>query len=217
MRYYPIMTLRNFIVFEGIDGTGTTTQLRILQDRYREKYGAASDTAVFTCEPTSSDIGKLIRKCLKGELAYTPDTLARLFAADRCEHIYGAGGIAELCGTGKAVFTDRYLFSSLAYQGETGDPSLPELLNRDFPYPEFLFFFDIDPEISMARVESRSGDLEIFEKREFQKKVRARYLDVIGKAERACPSMRVIRVDATDTIEEIARKIWDIVGNLPIL
>jgi dTMP kinase len=216
MRYYPIMTLRNFIVFEGIDGTGTTTQLRILQDRYHETRGAATST-VFTCEPTSGEIGKLIRRCLKGELSYNPDTLARLFAADRCEHLHGAGGIVELCESGNAVFTDRYLFSSLAYQGETGDPGLPELLNRDFPYPAFLFFFDIDPEISMARVESRAGNLEIFEKREFQKKVRARYLDVIARAERECPEMRVIRVDATEPIEEISRKIWDIAQNLPIL
>ncbi len=211
------MTLRNFIVFEGIDGTGTTTQLKILQDRYRERQGDSAEKTVFTCEPTSGEIGKLIRKCLKGEIVYTADTLARLFAADRCEHLYGTGGIVEQCAAGKAVFTDRYLFSSLAYQGETGNPELPELLNRDFPNPEYLFFFDIDPEISMARVESRSGNLEIFEKRDFQKKVRARYLEIIARAEQCEKDMKIIRIDATQTVEEIAQKIWNIAEKLPIV
>lgn len=211
------MTLRNFIVFEGIDGTGTTTQLKILQDRYRERQGDLAGKTVFTCEPTSGEIGKLIRKCLKGEIAYTADTLARLFAADRCEHLYGTGGIVGQCAAGKAVFTDRYLFSSLAYQGETGNPELPELLNRDFPNPEYLFFFDIDPEISMARVESRSENLEIFEKRDFQKKVRARYLEIIARAEKCEKDMKIIRIDATESVEEIAKKIWEIAEKLPIM
>jgi dTMP kinase len=211
------MTLRNFVVFEGIDGTGTTTQLNILQDRYRKLYHDPSGKTVFTCEPTSGEIGKLIRRCLKGEITLAPETLARLFAADRCEHLYGAGGIVESCASGKAVFTDRYLFSSLAYQGETGTPELPETLNRGFPYPDYLFFFDIDPDISMARVESRPGELEIFEKREFQRRVRDRYRKIIDQAGREERGMKVVLVDATEPIEEISEKIWMIVKDLPIL
>jgi len=209
------MTVPNFVVFEGIDGTGTTTQLRILEEKYREAHGADRAQTVFTCEPTSGEIGKLIRRCLKGELAYTQDTIARLFAADRGEHIHGKGGILELCAQGKAVFSDRYLFSSLAYQGEAGANSLAELLNRDFPLPEYLFFFDIDPEISMNRVESRSTDLEIYERRDFQKKVRERYLEIVAEAEKNETGMKVIRIDATESVDEIARKIWRIACNLP--
>ena len=209
------MTVRNFVVFEGIDGTGTTTQMRILEKKFADKAGSLPVPAIFTCEPTSGEIGKLIRKCLRGEISCTPDTLARLFAADRGEHLYGTNGILELCNQGLAVFSDRYLFSSLAYQGETGDPELPATLNRDFPLPEYLFFFDIDPDISMKRVEDRSSSLEIFEKRDFQKKVRDRYCRIIDEAERNERGMRVIRIDATGSVESIAEKIWGIVGNLP--
>jgi len=213
--YYHIMILRNFIVFEGIDGTGTTTQLERLKERFGER--EAGRRVHFTCEPTGSPIGKLIRSGLRGELVLTPDTMARLFAADRGEHISGKGGIVELCGAGNAVISDRYLFSSLAYQGISGDPALPERLNRDFPLPEYLFFFDLDPDQAMDRVERRAGTLEIYEKRDFQRKVRERYLEIIDRYERKEPEMRVIRIDAALPIGTIAGKIWSIVSELPKL
>jgi dTMP kinase len=209
------MILRNFVVFEGIDGTGTTTQLARLKERYRESLHTENIPAVFTCEPTDGEIGKLIRKALKGDFAYTADTMARLFAADRGEHIFGKGGIGELTREGTAVFSDRYFFSSLAYQGEAGDGELPLKLNGEFPLPEYLFYFDIDPDIAMDRVEKRAGTLEIYEKRAFQKKVRARYLEIVAGYERTDPDMTIIRIDATRSIEEIADIIWSIAKNLP--
>ena len=208
------MILRNFAVFEGIDGTGTTTQLNRLKQQYASIPGG-SEQVLFTCEPTAGEIGRLIRRALRGELAYTPDTMARLFAADRGEHLDGADGIRAQLASGKAVFSDRYLFSSLAYQGEAGDPGLPLLLNSAFPLPEYLFFFDIDPDTAMDRVESRSDTLEIYEKRDFQAKVRARYLDLIAAFEKSDPEMHVIRIDATETVDAIAAKIWSIARNLP--
>lgn len=211
LRYYPIMILRNFIVFEGIDGTGTTTQL----DELKKRFAATAASVHFTCEPTPGAIGRLIRQSLRGEMHLTADTMARLFAADRGEHLYGENGIVSLTGSGTAVFSDRYLFSSLAYQAEAGSPELPAELNRHFPLPEYLFYFDIESDAAMTRVESRAGTLEIYEKREFQKKVRARYLDVIDAYEKAEPDMRVIRIDASLPIAAIAEKIWSIVGNLP--
>lgn len=209
------MLLRNFVVFEGIDGTGTTTQLDRLKARYAERCTGGNTPVFFTCEPTGSEIGKLVRKGLKGDPEFTPDTMARLFAADRGEHIYGKDGILSHLEKGEAVYCDRYLFSSLAYQGSAGDPELPRALNRDFPLPEFLFFFDIDPDAAMDRVERRSLPLEIYEKREFQKRVRERYMDVIADYERTEPGMRVVRIDAARPIDEIAEKIWSIVRNLP--
>lgn len=212
--YIYIMILHNFAVFEGIDGTGTTTQMNRLKDRYASVPGA-SDSVVFTGEPTSGEIGKLIRRALRGDISFKADTMARLFAADRGEHLDGSGGIRELLAAGKAVFSDRYLFSSLAYQGETGTAGLPNLLNRDFPLPEYLFFFDIDPDVSMDRVERRAGTLEIYEQRDLQRKVRERYLDLIAGFEKSDPEMCVIRLDASRTIDEIAAKIWSIARNLP--
>jgi dTMP kinase len=209
------MLLRNFVVFEGIDGTGTTTQLDRLKARYAERFSGEKVPVFFTCEPTGSEIGKLVRKGLKGDPEFTPDTMARLFAADRGEHIYGKDGIVSHLKEGYAVYSDRYFFSSLAYQGSAGDPDLPRALNRDFPLPEYLFFFDIDPDAAMDRVERRALPLEIYEKREFQKRVRERYLEVIADYERSESEMRVIRIDAARPIDEIAEKIWSIAQNLP--
>ncbi len=207
------MILRNFAVFEGIDGTGTTTQLRELERRLLN----AGAKAWFTCEPTGLETGKFIRRVLAGSFSVHPDTMARLFSADRSEHLYGKGGILERLAAGEAVFTDRYLFSSLAYQGEAGDPNLTRELNARFPLPEFLFFFEIDPELSMARITSRGDTREIYEREEFQRKVQERYRSVIARYEAEEPGMRVIKVDASLSIEEISEKIWSVAGNLPIM
>jgi len=209
------MILANFAVFEGIDGTGTTTQLHLLRDRFNARYGESDNPAVFTCEPTGGEIGKLIRRALRGELSYTPETMARLFAADRGEHLYGIGGINSLVAAGKAVFSDRYLFSGLAYQSDAGNRDLSAELNRNFPLPEYLFYFDIDPDIAMDRVEKRSGTLEIYEKRDFQRQVRERYLQIIRDYESLEPDMTVIRIDACKPIEEISDTIWRIASNMP--
>ena len=209
------MILHNFIVFEGIDGTGTTTQLEMLTARFASKDIKLTKKIHFTCEPTSGEIGKLIRRALRGEIQFTPDTMARLFASDRSEHIFGTGGIRDLVASGYAVFSDRYLFSSLAYQGEAGNPDLPAALNRDFPLPEYLFYFDLHPSIAMERVVKRAGTLEIYEKHEFQMKVHARYLDIISHYKQAEPAMTVVHIDASQPIDAIAEKIWSIAGNLP--
>lgn len=213
------MMLRNFVVFEGIDGTGTTTQLRELRARFAERDSASGrgDRVLFTAEPTGGEIGLLIRRILGGETAVHPDTMARLFAADRGEHLYGSDGIMNSLDAGRAVFSDRYLFSSLAYQGEAGTQGLPERLNESFPMPEYLFFFDIDPLLSMKRVESRAGKREIYERLDFQSRVRDRYLDVLDVCSRAEPAMTVIRLDASDEIPAITEKIWSIVRDLPKL
>lgn len=213
------MMLRNFVVFEGIDGTGTTTQLNELRRRFEERdvSDPHGSRAVFTAEPTDGETGRLIRRILRGEVVAHPDTIARLFAADRGEHLYGKGGIMEILSSGIAVFSDRYLFSSLAYQGEAGTADLPSMLNASFPMPEFLFFFDIDPRLSMQRVERRAEKAEIYERLDFQCRVRDRYLQVLEDCSRTEPLMSVIRIDAADSIPAISEKIWSIVGNLPKL
>ena len=113
-----VMVLSNFVVLEGIDGSGTTSQLRLLKEKFAlEDKG---NSVVFTQEPTSGSIGILIRSALQGSSVFAPETMTRLFAADRCEHLYGKEGIKAALTAGKAVFSDRYLFSSLAYQTAAG-------------------------------------------------------------------------------------------------
>ena len=201
MLYNRPMVLKNFIVFEGIDGAGTSTQIKKLVEKDPERF-------VATAEPTSGPTGKFLRRMLAGEFHVDEKTNAYLFAADRCEHIFGKGGVKELCDSGKTVVSDRYFFSSLAYQSVSCGLELPELLNSPFPLPEYLFFFDINPEISLGRVNNRTGQKEIYENIESQKKIAALYEKVISMYE-SNPAkreeMKIIRIDATKTIEEISR------------
>lgn len=195
------MILKNFIVFEGIDGAGTSTQISMLKNR------RDSEKFFFTTEPTDSETGKFLRKMLKGDVELDPRTSAYLFAADRNEHLYGKGGtncgVVEKADSGKIVVSDRYFFSSLTYQCVTCGDELPRKLNESFPLPEILFFFDIDPEISLKRVLGR-GATEIYEKIDFQKATAQRYRKVIDEYEAMNTGMKIVRLDATKTVEEIA-------------
>lgn len=195
--YNIFMILKNFIVFEGIDGAGTSTQIKKLIESNPEKY-------IATAEPTSGPIGKFIRQMLGGEFTIDEKSSTYLFAADRCEHLYGKGGVIDMINKGKTLVSDRYIFSSLAYQSVSCGKELPRLLNSQFPLPEYLFFFDINPEISLKRVESRNEKKEIYEKIDMQKKTAALYQQVIKEYEEANTGMKIIHVDATKSIEEIS-------------
>jgi len=199
------MILKNFIVFEGIDGAGTSTQIKKLIERDTTRF-------VPTAEPTSNETGKFLRRMLGGEFTVDEKTNAYLFAADRCEHIFGKGGVQELCESGKIVVSDRYFFSSMAYQSVSCGEELPKLLNSPFPLPEYLFYFVINPEISLGRVNARGEHKEIYETIEKQKKIAAQYEKVISEYEKNTSEtgMKIIRIDAEKDIEEIAAEIWNI-------
>ena len=209
------MILKNFVVFEGLDGTGTTSQIRLLQESFASC--GRQDAVHFTCEPTDGSIGKLIRKALSGAEGFDAKTIAYLFGADRCEHIYGKEGILEQLREGKAVFSDRYLFSSLAYQGLAAGKELARAINAPFPLPEYLFFFDLSAKTAMERIEKRNIPREIYEKETFQQKVAAEYQSIFQYYTETEPDMRIIRIDAAQTIAEIHEKIWSNVCNLPII
>lgn len=197
------MVLENFIVFEGIDGAGTSTQIKKIVEQNPDKF-------VATAEPTTGETGKFLRRMLGGEFKVNEKTASYLFAADRCEHIYGEKGVINLLNQGKTVVSDRYFFSSLAYQSVSCGKELPRLVNSPFPLPEYLFYFDINPEISLARVTSRGEKKEIYEQIDIQKKTAALYEEVISEYEADKTSgMKVIRVDATKSIEEVAAFIAD--------
>ena len=197
------MTLKNFIVFEGIDGSGTSTQIKKLVERDLNKF-------VATAEPTKKETGLFLRKMLGGDFSVDSKTAAYLFAADRCEHIYGKDGVIDLLNQGKIVVSDRYFFSSLAYQSVSCGNELPRLLNSQFPLPEILFYFYINPEISLKRVEDRNEKKEIYEKIDYQKKTAALYEEVINEYSKPelKGEMKIIKIDASKSIEEISQIIW---------
>jgi dTMP kinase len=199
--------LRNFIVFEGQDGSGTSTQLGILEERL------AGIPHWTTAEPTDLPMGRLIRSVLSGQTRAEAETLAHLFAADRHEHVYGKGGIKERLERGELVVCDRYLFSSLAYQSVTCGFDLPWELNSGFPIPEYLLYFRLSPAISMKRLLDRK-DKDIFETADFQALVSQRYESIFGLFSGS--GMKEITVDATGTIDEISAAVWRVVSEMPI-
>jgi len=205
--------LRNFAVFEGGDGSGTSTQLALLEQQFAQR---RPNPPVFfpTKEPTEGAIGRLIRSALKNDPSLHPDTLARLFAADRGEHLYAPGGIYERCQHGELVICDRYVLSSLVYQGIDCGETLPRSLNASFPAPELLFFFDIDPQIALERLRSRPS-LEIFEHLEFQQKVRERYHALLGEYRDAGVAVEII--DASRSVEDVTETVWSRLSKMPIM
>ena len=204
--------LRNFAVFEGGDGSGTSTQLAMLVQKLSESC-SHSPKYYQTSEPTGGAIGLLIRTALRNDPALRPETLAMLFAADRNEHLYAPGGITERCKRGELVICDRYILSSLVYQGIECGEDLPRSLNSAFPAPELLLFFDIDPQIALERLQNRPS-LEIYEHLAFQKKVRERYHSLLGQCREAGARAEII--DASQSTEKVAAEVWRALSKMPI-
>ena len=199
------MVLQTFIVFEGLDGSGTSTQIELLKNALEKEKG--TDKIFVTAEPTENETGLFLRKMLSGSFKVSEKTASYLFAADRCEHVWGKNGIAENCEQGKITISDRYLFSSLAYQSQSCGFDLPYMLNKEFPLPKLLFFFEMPPEKSLERVQNRcqkTGEkTEIYEKIEVQKRTYEAYQNVMRFYEENEKEMQIIRVDASKSIEEI--------------
>jgi dTMP kinase len=206
------MIIQNFIVFEGGDGSGTSTQLNLLGERLALVVPRCAYHIGF--EPTEGLIGRLIRSALRGEPGYCPETVARLFAADRGEHLFAKEGIIERAARGELVVSDRYVLSSLVYQGIACGSDLPFRLNEDFPYPELLFYFELAPQKALERIVSRPVR-DQFEQLEFQQKVAARYetlLPLYGSG-----GTRIVRINAAQSVEEISAFLWSEVRKMPIL
>lgn len=103
------------------------------------------------------------------------------------------------------MVSDRYLFSSLAYQGLTCDPALPEALNEAFPLPELLLYFTLAPEVAVGRMASRR-ELDIYENLAFQRRVAEAYESVIDSFEGL--GMRIARIDAARSPDEVEEAVW---------
>jgi dTMP kinase len=150
--------LKNFYCIEGIDGSGKTSLAKSLN----EKLNNLNIKSEYTFEPTNSEIGNLIRRYLKKEIKLSNESLVYLFAADRHNHLYGKNGLVKKCKNTK-VISDRYLFSSIAYQSLDNNFDFVLNINENFFLPEKLFYINIDPEDALERINERSDDKEIFD------------------------------------------------------
>lgn len=197
---------KRYVVFEGIDGAGTTTQWNLLVEWLRSE--GQEVTAVR--EPSQGPIGQLLRRYLGGEVHADQAVLARLFAADRFELMTKPGGIRERLAAGAWVVSDRSVLSSLAYQSI--DLPFREVvrLNRGVLLPSLVFFLDVPPTIGMSRVQNRERTLEIFERLDLQRRVHRAYLRALRYADRF--GVRVVSLSGQEDVqhlhETIKEEVW---------
>ncbi len=195
-----------FIAFEGIDGSGKGTQAKLLCSWLRDK----GYSCHLTAEPTGSDVGKLIRSYLMVEDA-DARAIALLFAADRSLHLRE---LLPKLHSGSMVITERYFYSSLAYQGALGiDFKWLESINSFAPEADVVFYLDLEPEEALDRITSpnsfrRSREKESYEKEEFLHKVREIYLRLAEERE----NFEVI--DASRSIKEVQTDIRRRLGRI---
>ena len=170
-------TKGKFIVFEGTDGSGKSTQMKMLG-----KYLKTKGIPVYgTHEPTESPFGALLRSCLTGRVETDERAIAALFAADRIDHITNSvNGLLKKLDEGVSVLCDRYYFSSFAYNG--GFVPLDWVIELNKPAmsllrPDLTIFLDLPAEESMRRV-ARRGETERYETMDRQKRIRDKYFDI---------------------------------------
>lgn len=172
-----------FIVLEGIDGAGTTSQLRHVVE-WLEKRG---ELVHATREPTDGPLGLMLRQVLRGRLVSTPGlargdakpqamdpaAVALLFAADRVDHLHNE--VVPHLEAGRHVVCDRYVLSSLAYQSLETDLRFVRNINEKAIAPDLTIFLRVRAEVAMARIETTRTQKETFEQLPLQKRVAAAY------------------------------------------
>ena len=164
-----------FVTFEGIHGSGKSTQIQNISKRLK-----AQDLKIYTTfEPTDGHIGSLIRQMLSGTISINQRTIALLFAADRTEHLTNQkNGIKQKIDQGEMVLCDRYYFSSYAYHAQYIDLDWVihiNSLNAEILKPDLTIFIDVDPDICIERIKQSRSQFEMYEKIDVMKKVRANY------------------------------------------
>ncbi len=193
-----------FIVFEGIDGSGKSTQVRLLGEWLSQQGHAVHSTL----EPTNYRIGSMLRRILTGKEQADEYTIAALFVADRLDHIHNPeyGMLARLAA-GEIVITDRYYYSSYAYHSQFMPMDWviqANSLAAKALRPDIVIFLDLTAEQSMARIRANRAEIEHYEKLENLLVVRKNYMEAIEKEGQ---KDKVIIIDAFRTVEEVAQDI----------
>lgn len=202
-----------FIAFEGIDGSGKSTQVKLLSEKLQQE----GHKVYTTSEPTGNPIGTLIRSIFKGKLEVDHKTIAALYLADRLEHLLNkTDGIIKKIEEGFTVVTDRYYFSSYAYHGT----HMPldwvieaNSLSAELLRPDLNIYIDIAPEISMKRLGKGRNSMELYETSENLINVRAKYAEAI---ELLKFKEYIFITEGNRSPELIAADIWKEVAQLAV-
>lgn len=190
------------IVFEGIDGTGKSTQLRLLR-HYLEARG---NRVVATREPTDGAYGRKIRSLYRSRSTLSPEEELALFINDRREHVTSV--LAPALADGRIVLCDRYFLSTAAYQGAVGlDPELIIARNGFAPPPDLALVFELEPQEAVRRIIEHRGELP----NDFEQ------LDYLQKVDTVFRSMRlpyIRRIDASPAADQIQQRVRDLADGL---
>jgi len=202
-----------FIVLEGIDGSGTTTQAKLLMQKFEKR----TIPAWFTFEPTEGPIGKQIRRMLTKDLDLrTWRAEALLFAADRADHV---PQIESRLRQGTHVVCDRYDLSNYTYQqlSRPDDDYYPPRnayqerqrvlrdLNAPNPRPDLTIVLDIPANVAELRRGARDDEPEIYDVPQLQRRLAGLY----ARAEWLLPNDRVVHIDASKNIQAVHQAVWE--------
>lgn len=203
------MTSGRLIVIEGLDGAGTTTQVR----RLVEHLGARGTPAHATREPSDGPVGRLIREMLVGQHAIEGEKLSQgtfglLFAADRLDHLQRE--VEPKLAAGVTVVSDRWYHSSLAYQGTGADRDWIAMLNARARRPDVTVFLQVRPEVAAQRRAAAQRREELFENVRMQQEVDAGYRATI--AELVAGGERIEVVDGEQSEDQVFSAIARIVA-----
>jgi dTMP kinase len=199
-----------FVVLEGIDGSGTTTQVARLAERLRSLRVLVRSTR----EPSDGPVGTLVRQVLTGRVVNPGGrapgwaTMSLLFAADRMDHVESE--IEPVLAAGGVVLSDRYDASSLAYQSVSSGAEAREAvewirsLNRYVRRPDLTIVLDLPPDVAAERRDYRGEAAQLYEQNEVQRALAAFYRDLA----KHMPNDRVVLVDASGSVEAVHARIW---------
>ena len=190
-----------FIVLEGLDGAGTTTQAERLATALR----AEGHSVLTTREPSDGPIGTLIRQALTGRLVLpggagplASETLALLYAADRTDHLKAR--VLPALEAGQIVISDRYVLSSLAYQGASLSMAWVEAANGYAVPPDLTLFVHVSAAVAAKRRAARGGAAELFEEDALQRRIARQYEEAIRRRE---SQEHIVRIDGEQSVEAV--------------